>query len=193
MTEKILKFLFSIPVILVVLYFLPFLGVCLLIAKFFLQKGYRRLDSYSKSMMWIIATGLILFVPIMIDFVTKQLKINDIPLLKNVLDSDIYKGLIPYGKRLITVGIILIIVGYIVRRLFEKVTSKIESIKRDAKETITTHLENEEQRVQENDMRLKEQQIKAENFRVVKCPNCGAINQLTEKTGKCKSCRNVIE
>ena len=193
MTEKTLKFLFSIPVILVVLYFLPFLGVCLLIAKFFLQKGYRRVDDYSKSMMWLIATGLIVFIPVMIDFVAKQAKITAVPTLNTILNSDIYKGLIPYGKRLITVGIILIIVGYVVRRIVDKATSKIESIKRNASETITTHLEREEEKLQENDLRIKEQNEKAKNFRVVTCPSCGTINHLTEKTGKCKSCRNNIE
>lgn len=52
-----------------------------------------------------------------------------------------------------------------------------------------------EKRIRENKRfyELDEARRKEEHSRIVKCPNCKADNQLTEKIGKCEYCRSYIE
>ena len=45
----------------------------------------------------------------------------------------------------------------------------------------------------ENDLKIKEKQLKAQNTSYVKCPYCGSDNLLSEKFGICTYCRRKIE
>lgn len=188
MTDKVISILFSLPVILVVLYFIPFLGVLLLIAKFIMQKGWVLIDKYTKSMLFITSLGIILFVPKAVSAVISKIKTENLifPVLDTIMKSDIYPKLMIYGKRLITVGVVMLIVGYVIRKIYLALSNKIM-------EAMNKHFETQREVFKENDMKIREKQERAKNFHVVKCSHCGGLNKLTESTGKCKYCRNAIE
>ena len=114
--KLILKILCSIPVVLLTLYYLPFLGVCLIIARFFI---YQNKNKYYFSIS-LISVGLILLIPKVLS------KIKGIPYISTILSSDIYPKLIPYSKRLITIGIIFLVLSYIFKNITDKVGNKIK-------------------------------------------------------------------
>ena len=183
MNNKLFKILCSIPIILVMLYFLPFLGVCLIIFRYFIYRG----EKYFKMPIALVITGLIILIPNIINSVLKSLKLKvEIPYLNEILNSEIYPNLIKYSKLLITLGIIFLILSYIINSIASKVGSKLKS-------GIDEYVEEEHKRSEENDLKIKEKQERAKNTHVVKCPHCGASNMLTEKTGVCKFCRKPIE
>ena len=47
--------------------------------------------------------------------------------------------------------------------------------------------------LKQNDLEMKIRQEKVKNTCYVKCPKCGSDNILSEKTGRCKYCRGVLE
>lgn len=188
MTDNIVNILFSLPIILVILYFIPFLGVLLLIIKFFAQKGWVLIDKFTKSMLFIISLGIILYVPKIVNYVLTKINTENLifPVLDAIIKSDIYPKLLVMGKRLIIVGIILLLVGYLIHKIYLSLANKIMN-------AMNTHIETQKEIAKENDMKIREKQERAKNFHVVKCSHCGGLNKLTESTGKCKYCRNAIE
>ena len=55
------------------------------------------------------------------------LKINNIEVLNNINNSDIYFKLLGYSKLLITVGIIFLILSFIFRNIIESIINKIRN------------------------------------------------------------------
>ena len=179
--KNILKILSSIPVILLLLYYIPFLGICLILFRFYLYKDQKQY----KTQIILIICGLLLLIPKLIS----SLKIKGIPYLQEIISSDIYKTLIPYSKRLITIGIVFLILSYIFRNLITKINEKLET-------GVKSYIEKEEQKDyeirQKNDLIMQEKREIAKNTHVIKCPHCGANNTLTAQTGTCKHCRQPI-
>ena len=178
--KEIFKLLTSIPLILIVLYFIPFLGVCLIIFRYFIYK-----EKYYKLPITLIICGLVLIIPNLF----KYIKLN-IDFINSLISSDIYINLITYSKRLITVGIIFLIVSYIVKMIYTKVSSKLSN-------EFKNYIQKEEQRNAEisakNDLIMKEKREKAQNTHVVYCPYCGSDNMVIGNSGTCKYCRRRIE
>ena len=184
--NKLIKLLCSIPIILIVLYFIPFLGICLILFRYYV---YRNEKQYKTSIILIIF-GILLLIPKLINTILKTFKLSiKIPYLNTILSSEIYPKLLSYSKLLIIVGIIFIIISYIARNLFNKVTEKLNT-------GLKNYLQNEEKKDyeirQKNDLIMQEKREKAKNTHVVVCPHCGSSNILTEQTGKCKHCRLPI-
>lgn len=182
----LIRMLCSIPIILVLLYFLPFLGVCLIIFRYIVYYSDRRriVTPY-----YLVSTGIIILIPKLLKFIFNSFEYNadNIPYFNKIINSELYKvNFIDYSKRLITVGIIFLIISSIVSMIVDK-----------AKNSIRSYIENQEKRNVEisrkNDMIMKEKREIAKNTNVVICPYCGADNMLTEKTGTCKFCRRKIE
>lgn len=180
-TNKMLKILSSLPIILLFLYFIPFIGICLIILRYFVY-GTKKYFSVSIDL---IATGLILLIPKLFNVCLKLLKI-DIIEFNNIIASDIYLKLIEYSKFIISVGIIFLIISTIFKNVFNKIQSYIKDYV-NKQDKIMAEVS------KQNDMEIKEKQEKAKNTRVVICPNCGADNIVTEKVGKCKYCRRTIQ
>ena len=181
--NKLFKILCSIPIILVILYFIPFLGVCLLIFRYFIYKQ----EKSFKTPFTLVIIGLIILIPNNINSIIKSFKLKvEVPYLNDIINTEIYPKLINYSKLLITLGIIFIIISYIVNMIIAKVGNKLNN-------ELNKYVEEEHNRSQENDLKIKEKQERAKNTHVVKCPHCGASNMLTEKTGVCKFCRKPIE
>ena len=181
----ILKILLSIPIILIALYFIPFLGVCLIIFKLFVY-GSKKSIITSVSLLIV---GLLVLIPKVLS-ITK-INIDKIPYLKDIIKSDIYNiNFIKYSKLLITIGIIFLVITIILKLVITKLSNKFNG---KVGEYITQMQKKEIEISRENDMKIKLKQERAKNTSYVKCPYCGSDNLLGEKFGTCSFCRRKIE
>lgn len=184
-SNALFKLLATLPVIFIALYFIPFLGICLILFRYFMYNDKRRV----RTSIILFGVGILILIPkglySVLDIV--NFDINSIPYLEDIINSELYNiELIDYSKFLICVGIIFLIISFIIKSLFNKVNSGImkyitETEKRDAEMS------------KQNDMEIKLKQEKAKNTSYVKCPNCGSDNLLGEKFGTCSYCRRKIE
>lgn len=187
--NKFLKILCSLPIILIVLYFIPFLGICLILFRYYV---YRSRKKYYSTPIYLLVCGLLILIPQAINSIIKMLNINsiEIPYLNTIITSDIYVKLISYSKLLITISIIFLILSFIFRNVFNKVSSKLNS---SIKNYMEQDLKKDYEIRKENDLKMQEKREKAVNTHVVRCPYCGSDNMLTQQTGTCKFCRKNIE
>jgi len=185
--QFIFKLLSSLPIILITLYFIPFLGICLILLRFFIYSNKKISTSISIALF-----GFLILIPKCLNIILDLMKIdiNTIPYLKDVVSAELYSiNFINYSKRLICVGIIFLIISFILKTIFEKVNKKLNNeIMNYINETQKKELEISKQ----NDMEMKIKQEKSKNTNYVKCPNCGADNILSEKIGTCKYCRRKL-
>lgn len=186
--NKFFKLLCSLPVVLIVLYFIPFLGICLILFRYYVYRG----NKYYKTPALLLVCGILLLIPKLTDSIIKMLKLDnvEIPYLNSIITSDIYTKLLSYSKLLVTVGIIFLILSFIFRNVFNKLSNKVNSGIRNYMEQ---DLKKDFEIRKENDMKMQEKREKAKNTHVVHCPYCGSDNMLTEQTGTCKFCRRKIE
>ena len=186
--NKFFKLLCSLPVVLIVLYFIPFLGICLILFRYYVYRG----NKYYKTPTLLLVCGILLLIPKLTDSIIKMLKLDnvEIPYLNSIITSDIYTKLLSYSKLLVTVGIIFLILSFIFRNVFNKLSNKVNSGIRNYMEQ---DLKKDYEIRKENDMKMQEKREKAKNTHVVHCPYCGSDNMLTEQTGTCKFCRRKIE
>lgn len=186
--NKFFKLLCSLPVVLIVLYFFPFLGICLILFRYYVYRE----NKYYKTPTLLLVCGILLLIPKLTDSIIKMLKSDnvEIPYLNSIITSDIYTKLLSYSKLLVTVGIIFLILSFIFRNVFNKLSNKVNSGIRNYMEQ---DLKKDYEIRKENDMKMQEKREKAKNTHVVHCPYCGSDNMLTEQTGTCKFCRRKIE
>ncbi len=179
-STKILKLLSSFPSIVLFLYLIPFVGVCLIILRLFVYSNKKSIATP------IIGIGLLLLLPKIINEAAILLSINNIPYLNNIIDSEIYPKLLDYSELLIIVGVILLILSALLKKVVEKISSMFRSYI-FAQQKVQTEID------RKNDLEIKLKQERAKTTNVVYCPHCGADNILTEKVGECKFCRRQIE
>lgn len=185
--NRLLKLLCSLPIILLVLYYIPFLGICLILFRCYIYKSKKQ-----KTFVFLIIIGLLLFVPIVINWLLSvfNLDIENISYLNMVLSSDIYENVLSYSKLLITIGIIFLILSVILKNVFNQFGNRLNM---SIKNYIKQDLDKDYEIRKENDLKMQEKREKAKNTHVVYCPYCGSDNMLTEQTGICKFCRRKIE
>lgn len=180
-----LRLLTSIPVILAFLYFIPFLGICLVLFRQFIGDNKKRI---STSVILIIV-GILMLALIGLNLIFNLIGFDKtaIPYFNEILDSQIYTiNIIKYSKLSITTGVVLSIISFVINNIFQKLGNNLKAYiinreKRDAEIS------------QKNDLVMKEKREKAKNTHVLNCPYCGSDNMLTEQTGTCKFCRRKIE
>ncbi len=176
-----LKLLCSIPVILITLYFVPFLGICLMVFRYYVYRNNKKIS------ITLVICGLLLVVPKLFYFIIDTFNIDIvIPYLNDFVVSDVYTKLLSYSKLLIIVGVISYILSYIFTILGSKLGNEVSKYMKQ-------ELNKDYEIRKENDMKMQEKREKAKNTHVVKCPYCGSDNMLTEQTGTCKFCRRKIE
>lgn len=179
------KLLSSLPVILITLYFIPFLGVCLILLRYFMYENKRKIS----TPICIVGVGILILIPKGLSLILNMVSIDlsTIPYLKDIVNAKLYNvDFINYSKRLICVGVIFLIISFILNKVGRKLESELrnyisETQKRDAEIS------------KQNDMEIKIKQEKAKNTKYVKCPYCGSDNLLGEKFGTCEYCRRKIE
>ena len=187
--NKLIKFLSSIPLILIMLYFIPFLGICLILLRYFVSDTKKR----TTTPIIIAVVGLLILIPKGVELILDILKIdvNSIPYFGDIVTSKIYqKDLLDFSKYLITVGIIFLIISYVTKSVFDKVSNKLSgAFKGYVNETAKQQAEISRQ----NDLKIKEKQAAARTTSYVKCPKCGSDNIISDKFSRCKYCRSALE
>lgn len=178
-SNRILKILSSLPVIIIVSYFIPFIGVCLIIAHYFIYNN----QKYYHIPLSLVSTGLIIIIPKLLVIIND--KWANIPYIKTIYSSGVYPKVLNYSKFLISVGIIFLLLSILFKNLFNKITNYIRTYI-NKREKIYSEVS------QKNDLEIKVKQEKAKNTQVVICPNCGADNILSESIGICKYCRRSL-
>ena len=122
----LIRLLCSIPVILILLYFLPFLGVCLIIFRYIVYYSDRRIV----TPYYLISTGLIILLPKLLKFLFDKFEYSadNIQYFNKIINSELYKvDFISYSKLLITVGIIFLILSSIISMIVDKTKSSVIS------------------------------------------------------------------
>jgi hypothetical protein len=187
-SNKILRILCSLPVIFIFSYFIPFVGICLILLRMFFYKGR---NSFSTPIVFI-GVGIAIVIPKMVGYLFEVLNINinKIPYLKDILSTDLYNNnLVQYGKYLIIVGFIFLVISFVMKIIARNLNVGInEFMVNYIKESI----KQEERILKQNDMEMKIKQEKAKSTCYVKCPNCGADNLFSDKIGTCTYCRGKL-
>ena len=177
MSNILLDIFTSIPIILILLYYLPILGIFVLIIRFISVRGKRRIITSPTLLM----VGIILLIPLIFN----KLGI-DISFINNIYNDEIYEKLLGYSKLLIGISIIYIIISLLLTKLGKDLGNNLNDY-------FNKMVEKEAEISRENDLLMHEKRERAKNTHVVKCPYCGSDNMLTEQTGTCKFCRRKIE
>ena len=176
----LVKLLCSIPIIIIATYFLPFLGIILILFRFFVYNKKR----YNTAIT-LIVLGLIILLPKLINYIIGLTNVK-MPYLEEILNSSIYPKFISLSKILIILGVILIIISYISKILGEKLGNAVGNYFKEEQRK-------EYEISEKNDLKMQEKREIAKNTHFVKCPNCGGDNTVVGNVGKCKFCRRDIE
>ncbi len=157
------KIIFSIPVILIALYIFMAIGICLIIARqFVLNKKWYNTSTY------LIVIGIVIYIANFVGVI-----------------SNFGIDLINYANILLGTGIVFLMIAAVLSKISEKIVAAI-------KKMFNKQIEMDYKINKENDLKIKEKQLRSKYTTVVKCDNCGADNILTAKTGVCKYCRTVL-
>lgn len=187
--NSFIKFLCSIPIILIFIYFVPFLGICLLLLRCFIYNNQKR----AKTPIILIGVATLILIPKLLSYVFELIKLNtvDIPYYDDLINSNLYNiDLINYSKRLFIFGIVYLIISKVLTSIFNKVDNAFNS---GFMNFVNKSIKSDAEISKQNDFKIKEKQERAKNTSYVKCPSCGSDNLLAEKFGTCKYCRKKIE
>lgn len=188
-TNGLVKLICSLPVVLIVLYFLPVLGVIMVIARYFIYSE----RHFFRTPVVLMLAGLILLVPRGLQLATENFNLGfTIPHLSDILNFELYPKLADYGQFILIVGVVILIVSYLLKSFISGLSNNIRSM---MSQYASTKQAEEVEIRKENDLKLREKEItsKQKTPHVVKCPHCGKTNSITGTVGKCRSCRSAIE
>lgn len=177
------------PSILLFLYFIPFIGICLILIRAFVYRNQRKIS----TPIVLIGIGIFLLCPKILEkvFDLLQMDLGKIPYLNEILTNDIYQNnLISYAKYLLISGIILLLLSLLFQTIFGKLG---QLLNRSLQSYMKESIKQDEKISKENDLKIKMKQEHAKNTNYVKCPYCGSDNLLNDKFGTCQYCRRKIE
>ena len=178
--NELLKILFSLPIVLVVIYFMPFLGVVMLVARKFIVGK----TKYPVGIVFITVTTIII-IPKLIENIFSLFKISQLDFIENILASDVYHILLSRCKLLFILGVIALIIEAISRKIR---TSAVNSLM-----SYFNSMQEKDNVFEDNDLAISENIEKPKNTSFVKCPNCGANNVIHGNTGKCSFCKSNLK
>lgn len=184
-TNPVFKILSSIPVILIALYFLPILGVLLLVLRYFVVSP--RQKTWTPVILLIV--GAVLLIPKLIEWVIEiiNLEKDTIPYLIEIVENNWYMTkIMSYSSLLMCLGVIFLIIAAFLNFLATKTANAIKNY-------IQKEEENSREISIKNDYIMKEKREKAKHTNYVKCPYCGSDNLVSEKFAICSYCRRKIE
>lgn len=183
-TNLFTKIITSLPVILIVLYFSRFLGVCLILFRLLVANPKQK----TITPIALAITAVVVLIPKGLDMLFKTIKFNpkSIPLFNDIVTSTTYTNdFMKYSKALLIIAVIFLIIVTIAKKIKDSVSSYLNS-------SIEGYTDKQIQYEKENDLKIKEKQERAKTTQVVVCKKCGGSNIITEKIGKCKYCRSTI-
>ena len=177
----LIKILGSIPVIICATFYSRFLGICLVILRFFTWPEKKR-----NITPFILAfTGLALLIPEWLRLLFKQIKFGtkNIPYFNDFVTSGLYRhDIFRLSKSLIVIGIVFAIIVYFLNRLIKYVKNFFSiEMENYTNKQIATEKEKQE-----------EKQDKKKSTRIIVCKKCGASNVITSKVSRCKYCRSPL-
>ena len=178
--KSFINLITSLPIILIALYFLPILGILLLLLKFITAT-----NKNNNIATILIILGLLIQVPNLLKWLSKSFKFT-VPYLNKVLEYDLYYDLTKYSTLLIITGVVLIIITTLFNKIFG-------SIKNTLNEAVDTYVTKQAELDHKNDLEIMKEQEKAKNTHAVHCPNCGAVTIVSDNVTRCKYCRTVLE
>lgn len=185
----IFKILCSFPIIIVVAYFVPFLGVVLALFRYVVY-GTRH---YYRTPIVLLICGLVLLLPRGLELAMANFNFDlGVPYWNEIMSHQMYPKITDLGRFLAIFGVILLIVSYILKNFIAGMKNKFGSMM----QSYYTDQQNRDERIRkENDLKLREKEItsKQKTPHVVKCKHCGKTNHITGTVGKCASCRQPIE
>ncbi len=172
--NNITKTILSIPIILIALYFSKFIGIILIITRLLLIK-----KNHIKTFIFFIILGLLIYIPQLVNLVNGDI-------VASVINNQYYPDFKKYANFLIGLGIVFIVISSIVEKITRDMQMKLQSL-------MIGKMQQEREITKENDLKIKEKQLRAKTTNVIICENCGADNIVTEKVGVCKYCRSNLE
>ena len=187
--KNFLKLICSTPVLLIVLYFLPPLGIFLLVARYFVYDS----RHYFRAPIWLFIIALIILIPRGIELLNQNYNLGIyISFLAAIPSQEIYPKLVEFAKSLIIISVVFLAITYILKFLGSKLSNNIGKV---LSAYFSKQMEADNKIAQENDLKLKEKIIDSKQTtpHVVKCPHCGKTNSIIGTVGKCKACRCHIE
>lgn len=148
------KFLFkklsSLPVILIMFYFIPFLGICLMLLRYILCNSKNKI----LTPVYLVIIRILILIPKLLITNIIKIDINKIPYLKDIINTTLYnKQFLSYGKQLVCIGIIFLIISFILKVFFSKANKIV-------KDYITQEHENNLEISIKNDTKIKVKQEK---------------------------------
>ena len=189
MNNRIMKTLCSIPAILILLYFLPPLGVIIFLVRYIVYGN----SHFFRAPLCIMIFAAILAIPAVANWLLTALRLPfNIPFLSNIINWSYYPNLLNFARFSFITAVIVLIVTYILRNALEELSRKISNFIRQ----YYSNLQRRDEKItRENDLKLKEKAItsKQKTPHAIKCPHCGKTNSVIGTVGKCKSCRSIIE
>lgn len=182
----LISLLCNMIVIFVALYYIPFLGVFLIILRYIIYYSDNRKNTTST---YLLVLGAMLLMPKLIKFISNKINysLDNVPYFNKLVESNIYNvDVVNYSKLLITVGIIYLVISTILSMIIDKTRYSVKN-----------YVEKQEKKhyeiTKENDMKMQEKREIAKNTTVVICPYCGGDNMFPSNKGVCKYCRKYIE
>lgn len=125
MGNKLLRFFCSLPVVLVITYFIPFLGVFLLICRLYV---YREIKCY-KTWILMFLFAIIIALPKFVSYIliTFNLTNINIPYLSEINISDVYLRLMEYSKMIVIISVVFFVLTLILKNVLKNLIYKINS------------------------------------------------------------------
>lgn len=177
--NDLLKILFSLPVILLVFYYVPFLGIVMLIARRFVIGK----SKYPLGIIFIAITTIIV-IPKFIHYLCDLFKTNQLSFIEDILGSEIYPVLLSRCKLLFILGIIALVIEALSKKIKASAASSLKAYFKSMQEG---------ENIFGEDNLITEEQTVDKKTSFVKCPSCGANNVIHGKTGKCAFCKSNLE
>ena len=182
----IVKFLVSVPVIVLCLYFIPILGILLMIVRMVVYYNKKVIDIPIVCAI----IGVILCIPSLINYITNKLGYNHIESLDIIVNNDVFKDISSRSNFLIITGIVFMVVSYLFIKISKRVSTKALSYLSD----YINESEKKDMEVREKtEMKMAEKREAAKHTHVLKCPKCGYSNMFVGNNTRCVHCRTVLE
>ena len=177
--NKIIKFLCSIPVVLIVTYFSTFIGVCLLILRICTAKK----EKLFKVPVTLFLIGLLLVLSKNFKGIFDGLELAYMS--PNTLSNFINK-LPSLGKTLMILSVVYFVIAAIVKGILAIITALIAFFALKA-------ISNEVKKHEEKEEKEEEPEIEPVEIHIMECPNCGSSVKFKGKKGTCKYCKSEVE
>lgn len=178
--NKFIKFLCSIPVILIATYFSVFIGVCLLVLRVCITKN----EKIFTVPVTLFLIGLLL---VLSKNFTSMFKGLEFPYISPNTVNDVLNKLPGFGKTLMILSVVYFVIAVLVKGIILIIAAfasflALRAISKEVKE-----------REEKEEKPNEEREVEPIEIHIMECPNCGSTVKFKGKQGTCKYCKSVVE